>query len=148
MARFTPVSAYTLPFAPLDLILAPFLAKVPIRETWEALEELADEGVAKNIGVSNFQGGILIDLLRYARIQPAALQVELHPYLAQKKLVALTKELGIALTAYSSLGPASYVELSMHQTVPNLLSHDTIASIASEAGKSELLGLIASRMGG
>ena len=78
----------------------------------------------------------MIDLLRYARIEPNVLQVELHPYLAQKKLVALCKTLGIALTAYSSLGPQSYVELGMHHSVPSLLEHDTISAIASATGKS------------
>ncbi|KIP11677.1 hypothetical protein PHLGIDRAFT_99086 [Phlebiopsis gigantea 11061_1 CR5-6] len=110
--------------------------KVPIRETWEALEEIADAGLAKNIGVSNFQGSLLVDLLRYARIEPSVLQVELHPYLAQKKLVALTKELGIAITAYSSLGPQSYLELGAHHSVPGLLSHNTVTSIAEATGKS------------
>ena len=81
MARFTPVSAYTLLLAPLNLILASFLAKVPIRETWEALEELADEGVAKNIGVSNFAIKNLEKLFADSRfkVTPAVNQVELHP---------------------------------------------------------------------
>lgn len=85
---------------------------------------------------SNFQGSLLIDVLRYARIEPAVNQVELHPYLAQKKLVALCKELGIAMTAYSSLGPQSYLELGAHHSVPGLLSHDVVTSIANATAKS------------
>jgi D-xylose reductase len=46
-----------------------------------------------------------MDVLRYARIEPQALQVELHPYLTQEPLVNFTKLLGIPITAYSSLGP-------------------------------------------
>lgn len=110
--------------------------KVPIRETWEAMEEICEAGLAKNIGVSNFQGSLLIDVLRYARIEPAVNQVELHPYLAQKKLVALCKELGIAITAYSSLGPQSYLELGAHHGVPGLLSHDIITTISKETEKT------------
>lgn len=44
-------------------------------------------------------------MLRYARIPPQVLQVELHPYLTQDALVQLVKHYGVALTAYSSFGP-------------------------------------------
>jgi len=70
------------------------------------MEELVDEGLAKNIGVSNVQGSLLIDILRYARIPPQALQVEIHPYNTQEPLVKLAQLHGIAVTAYSSFGPA------------------------------------------
>ncbi|KAF7792643.1 hypothetical protein EIP86_003740 [Pleurotus ostreatoroseus] len=105
---------------------------VPISETWSALEELVDAGVAKNIGVSNFQGSLLVDLFRYARIQPQVLQVELHPYLSQERLLDLCKTLGVAVTGYSSLGPQSYVELGMDRNSPSLLTHNTITAIAEK----------------
>ena len=72
-----------------------------IQETWQGLEEIHDKGLAKSIGVSNFQGALLMDLLRYARIRPATLQIEHHPYLVQKDLIKLAKQEGIAVTAYS-----------------------------------------------
>ena len=77
-------------------------SKASIQETWEGLEKLVELGLAKSIGVSNFQGSLLIDLLRYAKIRPAVLQVEIHPYLVQEELVDLAKAEGIAVTAYSS----------------------------------------------
>lgn len=70
------------------------------------MEELVDEGLAKNIGLSNVQGSLLVDVLRYARIPPQVLQVEIHPYLTQEPLVKLAQGHGIAVTAYSSFGPA------------------------------------------
>lgn len=120
------------------------------------MEELVDEGLVKNIGVSyvheyklhasrsgsprvnsNVQGSLLIDILRYAKYEPAVNQIELHPYLTQEPLIKLCGTLGIAITAYSSLGPQSYVELGADKGAKNLLEHDTIASIASKHSKCE-----------
>ncbi|KAJ6628060.1 Aldo/keto reductase [Mycena sp. CBHHK59/15] len=113
-----------------------YLQDTPMQETWTAMEELVDVGLAKNIGISNCQGSLLLDILRYARIKPQVLQVELHPYLTQDALVALAKELGIAITAYSSLGPQGYIELSMDRGAPSLLTLDVVTSIASQHNKS------------
>lgn len=48
------------------------------------METLVDEGLAKSIGVSNYSAPLMMDLERYARIMPATLQIEHHPYLRQK----------------------------------------------------------------
>jgi len=108
----------------------------PYQETWQALEELHDEGLAKNIGVSNIAGALLIDVLRYARIKPAVCQIELHPYLTQDAMVKLCKTFKIAVTGYSSFGPASFVELDMHKNTPSLLEHESIAEIAKKHNKT------------
>jgi diketogulonate reductase-like aldo/keto reductase len=76
--------------------------------------------------------------MRYARIEPQALQVELHPYLAQNALTQLAKTLGIAVTAYSSFGPQSYKELGAHNDTASLLEHNVVADIAKAHNKSEL----------
>lgn len=106
------------------------LQKVPLRETWGAMEELVDEGLAKNIGLSNVQGSLLLDVLQYARIPPQVLQVEIHPYLTQEALVKLTRVHNVAVTAYSSFGPASYIELSMDRGAASLFTHDVVIGIA------------------
>jgi len=112
------------------------LQDTPMQETWTAMEELVDEGLTKNIGISNCQGSLLLDILRYARIKPQVLQVELHPYLTQEPLVKLTKELGIALTAYSSFGPQGYVEISMDRGMPTLFAAEPITRIAQKHARS------------
>jgi D-xylose reductase len=76
--------------------------KTPIQETWQAMERLVDVGLVRSIGISNFQGSLIIDILRYARIRPAILQVEIHPYLIQEELVRFSHSENIAVTAYSS----------------------------------------------
>ncbi|KAJ7911313.1 Aldo keto reductase [Mycena leptocephala] len=112
------------------------LQDTPMQETWTAMEELVDLGIVNNIGISNCQGSLLLDIFRYARIKPQVLQVELHPYLTQEGLVALAKQLGVATTAYSSLGPQGYYELSMDRGAPGLLTVDTVTSIAKQHNKS------------
>ncbi|KAG8954938.1 NAD(P)H-dependent D-xylose reductase (XR) [Tulasnella sp. 424] len=114
-----------------------YLQNTPIRETWEAMEELVDEGLARDIGVSNFNGGLLIDVLRYAKKPVSALQVEHHPYLTQEQLVKFAQSQGIAVTAYCSFGPQSWAELNMHGEVTSLLTgQQSIASIAQKHGKT------------
>ncbi|KAL7271230.1 D-xylose reductase [Rhizina undulata] len=113
-------------------------SKASIQETWQALEELVDEGLVKNIGISNFQGSLIIDLLRYARIRPSTLQIEHHPYLVQKDLINLAKAEGIAVTAYSSFGPASFLELQWQKAydTPTLFEHPVVVEIAKKYGKT------------
>jgi len=74
--------------------------------------------------------------MKYARIEPQVLQIELHPYLTQQPLVDLCKILGIAVTAYSSFGPQSYVELGADKGAPSLLEHNAIADIAKAHKKT------------
>jgi len=81
----------------------------PIHETWREMEKLVELGLVKNIGVSNFNCSLLRDLLTYAKVKPSVLQIELHPYLQQQKLVQFAKASGIVVTAFSPMGHgASY----------------------------------------
>ena len=53
------------------------------------MEELVDRGLVRHLGVSNFSVKQVEELLEYARIKPVANQVELHPFLPQRKLVGV-----------------------------------------------------------
>lgn len=112
-------------------------SKTSIQDTWGAMEGLVQQGLSKSIGISNFQAQLVYDLLRYAKIPPATLQIELHPYLTQQDLVKLCKNEGIAVTAYSSFGPASFLEFNMQHAVKlvPLIQDPTINQIASKYGK-------------
>jgi D-xylose reductase len=107
------------------------------QETWVAMEGLVAKKLTKSIGISNFQSQLIYDLLRYAKIRPATLQVELHPYLTQRDLVKLAKHEGIALTAYSSFGPASFREFNWeHATkLQPLVEDPTIKELAKKYNK-------------
>lgn len=108
-----------------------------IRETWEAMEEIVDLGIAKSIGVSNFQGQSIIDLSRYAKKPISSLQIEHHPYLVQPKLIELAHHLKIVPTAYSSFGPMSYRELGNKKAhVELLFENHVITKIAKKHNKT------------
>jgi len=113
-------------------------SKATIQETYQALEALVDKGLIKSIGVSNFQGSLIMDVLRYAHFRPAVLQIEHHPYLVQQEILRFAKDEGIAVTAYSTFGPQSFIELDMAKAkaTPKLFEHNTILSISSSHNKS------------
>jgi D-xylose reductase len=116
--------------------------KVPISETWRAMEQLVDEGLVKQIGICNFGTSLIRDLLSYARIRPAVLQVESHPFLTQEKLLRYCTQEGIAFTAFSPLGPASYYGLGMASPSDSLLDNRIIQCIGLERGRSAAQVLI------
>jgi D-xylose reductase len=114
------------------------LSNATIQETWTAMEGVASKGLAKSIGISNFQGSLILDLLRYAKIRPATLQIEHHPYLVQESLIKLAQAEGIAVTAYSSFGPQSFVELEWQKAkdTPLLFEHPKVVEIAKKHNKT------------
>ena len=110
--------------------------RIPISETWRAMEQLVDDGLVKHIGLCNFGTSLLRDLLSYARIRPSVLQVESHPFLTQERLLRYCQQEGIAFTAFSPLGPASYYSLGMANPSDSLLDNPIIQCIGIERGKS------------
>lgn len=87
----------------LDLYLIHWPVKGKYKETWKAIEKLYKDGQIRAIGVCNFQIHHLQDLLGDCEIVPMVNQVEFHPRLTQKDLLAFCKEKGIQLEAWSPL---------------------------------------------
>jgi D-xylose reductase len=110
--------------------------RVPISETWSAMEELVRAGLVRNIGISNFGTSLLRDLLSYAKIAPAVLQVEMHPFLTQEKLLRFCREEKIAVTAFSPLGAASYYSIGMAGEGESALEQPVVQAAAKQHGKS------------
>ncbi|THY90535.1 Aldo/keto reductase [Aureobasidium pullulans] len=73
-------------------------------QTWKEMEKLLATGKTKAIGVANFSVPFLEELMKEAKVTPAANQIENHPYLPQQEIVDYCKEKGILITAYSPLG--------------------------------------------
>jgi alcohol dehydrogenase (NADP+) len=106
------------------------LEEAPIIDTWQAMEALKDQGLAKHIGVSNFSVKKLKDLKRQAKHQPEMNQVEMHPLLQQPDLVEYCKGENIHITAYSPLGSNDRPERLKKEDDINLLEEPTINRIA------------------
>jgi len=100
---------------------------VTLAETWHALERLVDEGRCKSIGLSDITLEKLREIVAVARIKPAAVQVESHPYLPEWELLDFCRQHGIALLAFAALG---------HGMEPNLLDDPVITAIARRVGKT------------
>jgi D-xylose reductase len=111
-------------------------AKVPLAETWQALEELVTAKLARNIGVCNYNCALLRDLLSYARVRPAVLQVELHPYLTQERLLRFCHNESIAVTGFSPLGAISYLSLGMAAAGESVLSERVVLDAARRHAKT------------
>ncbi|MGW5780015.1 aldo/keto reductase [Streptomyces sp. NPDC003863] len=108
----------------LYLIHWPAPARDLYRDSWRALERLAEEGRIRAAGVSNFQPGHLRRLMDGTELIPAVNQVELHPGLQQGGLRAFHAEHGIATEAWSPLAQGA------------VLGDPAIAAIAARYGKS------------
>ena len=109
---------------------------VPVSETWGAMEELVTAGLVRQIGVSNFGVSLLRDLLSYATIRPAVLQIELHPFLAQEKLLRFCRNERIGVTGFSPLGAGSYVPLGMAKSDDSVLEQPIVRKIAAAHNKT------------
>jgi diketogulonate reductase-like aldo/keto reductase len=100
---------------------------VTLVETWRALESLVDEGRCRAIGLSNVNLEKLQEIVEAARIKPAVVEVESHPYLPEWDLLEYCRRHGIVLLAFAALG---------HAMEPRLLDDPVIAAIARRLGKT------------
>ena len=100
------------------------------------MEQLVEQGLVRNIGLSNFTVNGIRDVLNYSKVKPAVLQNELHPYNTGEKLIRFCRERGIAVTAYSSLGAGSYVQMGLATLEMSCLTDPVIKEIADKHGKS------------
>ena len=100
---------------------------VRLIDTWRALEQLVDEGHCKAIGLSDVTLEKLKEIVEAARIKPAVVQVESHPYLPEWELLDYCRDNGIVLLAFAALG---------HGMEPNLLEDPVITAIAQRLDRT------------
>ncbi|OUS47017.1 putative glycerol dehydrogenase [Ostreococcus tauri] len=74
-----------------------------LEETWAALEKCVADGRVKALGVANFSVPAVERLMKCCKVKPAVNEVELHPLLAQRKLVGVCRRYGVTVLAHTSL---------------------------------------------
>jgi alcohol dehydrogenase (NADP+) len=107
---------------------------VTLLDTWRAMESLVDHGRCRAIGLSDVSLNKLFPIYESARIKPAVVQVESHPYLPETELLEFCKEKGIVLLAFAPLG---------HGMRPGPLEDPVILSIAARVEKTPAQVLLA-----
>jgi len=103
-------------------------------ETWAALEECYDAGLVRALGLSNFNSQQIDAIFAMAKVKPAVLQIESHPYFQQKKLIAHATARGLTITAYSPLGSPDRPWAKPGE--PTLLEDPNLLAIGQKYGKS------------
>src|SRR5271165_6124815 len=107
---------------------------VTLLDTWRAMESLLDHGECRAIGLSDIDLNELKPLYESARIKPAVVQVESHPYLPETELLEFCKEKGVVFLAFAPLG---------HGMRPGPIEDPVISAIAARVGKSPAQVLLA-----
>jgi aldehyde reductase len=100
---------------------------VTLLDTWRAMESLVDHGRCRAIGLSDISLNELLPIYESARIKPAVVQVEAHPYLPETELLEFCKEKGVVFLAFAPLG---------HGMRPGPLEDPVISAIAARVGKT------------
>ncbi len=107
---------------------------VTLLDTWRAMESLVDGGGCRAIGLSDITLHKLLPIYESARIKPAVVQVESHPYLPETELLEFCKEKGIVFLAFAPLG---------HGARPGPIDDPLIKAIAARVGKTPAQVLLA-----
>jgi len=110
-------------------------ADVRLESTWRRMEAVYDRGLAATLGICNVDLSTLADLVEFARVPPAVVQVPRHPYRPRDDLVAWCHERGIRVIAHSPL------------SVPGLLDDPVVTDVAAEMGVSPATAVLAWHVG-
>lgn len=107
---------------------------ITLLDTWRAMENLADGGKCRAIGLSDVTLENLVPIYKAARIKPAVVQVESHPYHPQTELLDFCKQKGIVFSAFAPLG---------HGIRPGPLEDPAVLAIAQQASLTPAQVLLA-----
>jgi len=107
---------------------------ITLLDTWRAMEALVDHGKCRAIGLSDISLNEVLPIYEAARIKPAVVQVESHPYLPETELLQFCKEKDVVFLAFAPLG---------HGMKPGLLEDPVISAVATRVGKTTAQVLLA-----
>ena len=108
----------------------------PLHISWPIMESFVEKGYTKYIGVSNFNVQSLLNLLSFCKIKPLVNEIELHPYLYQKKLVDFCRSEDIILFGYNPLVKGCYCADTAEEDKRNLLGEKIIIDLSKKYNKT------------
>ena len=109
----------------VDLLLVHWPEKnTPLAETMSALAKAKRDGLARHLGVANFNIAMVDEAIRLCPEPLVTLQAECHPYLDQSKVIEACRQRGLVLTAYCPLARG------------RLAGDPVLADIARRTGKT------------
>lgn len=76
---------------------------IPLTETWEGMIECQKLGLARSIGVSNFNRRQMQLLFDHSSVRPSNQQIEVHPYFSNDKIIKFCQQNGVQISAFSPL---------------------------------------------
>ncbi|MFC3927792.1 aldo/keto reductase [Streptococcus caprae] len=94
---------------------------------WKHLEAAVQAGKVRSIGLSNFESERLEEILELATVQPAALQVECHPYFQQSQLKERIAGIGAIIESWYPLGHGD----------ASLINEPVFTELAQKYGKTD-----------
>jgi diketogulonate reductase-like aldo/keto reductase len=97
---------------------------IPIAETWQAMEELFNRGLAKKIGLSNFSVKEISQIIAFSEIPPTVVEIEVNPYRRNDEVRSYCREQRIKVIGYT---PLAY---------PDLLNDPLVKSLVGKYNKS------------
>ncbi|KAL0867913.1 hypothetical protein ABMA27_008592 [Loxostege sticticalis] len=103
-------------------------------ETWKGMEDAKKQGLAKSIGVSNFNSQQIKRIIDNSEIPPAVNQIEVHPAHTRERLVANCHSMGVVVMAYSPFG--FLVPRESSAAPPPQANDPTLVRIAQKYGKT------------
>jgi len=107
---------------------------VDYMETWAGMEDAVKQGLTRSIGVSNFNKDQIERIRSEGSILPANIQIEIHPYLPNAKMVEYCKSKNMVVTAYSPLGSPDRPWAKPDD--PVLFENKTLKALAEKYNKS------------
>lgn len=118
------LSALQTPYVDLLLVHWPSSTRVPLAETMRALANARHSGLARHVGVANFNVRMLEEAIGLCSEPVSVLQAEYHPELDQSTLLAACRRNGVVFTAYCPLGRGRVFE------------NDVLKVLAARKGRS------------
>lgn len=94
-------------------------------DTWKVMEEIYHSGMARAIGVSNFNEYELSDLMEHCEVVPAVNQIEYHPLFNQDSIRRFCQQNGIAVQAYAPLARGAYLDSPILQRIAEKYNRST-----------------------